>query len=77
MEALGTIAAAMEKVGFGRICCMGLRGVERLRFICGDAAVVGCRDSALLLVPEIGLTPAMAGQMFAAFGARWRCCIRS
>ena len=31
--------------------------------------------SALLLVPEIGLTPAMAGQMFAAFGVpKWRCC---
>ena len=26
--------------------------------------------SALLLVPEIGLTPAMAGQMFAAFGTQ-------
>ena len=36
---------------------------------CGDAAGAGCRqESALLLVPEIGLTPAMAGQMYAAFG---------
>ena len=36
--------------------------------LCGDAADAGRgEESALLLVPEIGLTPAMTGQMVAAF----------
>ena len=30
--------------------------------------------SSILLVPEIGLTPQMAGLLDAAFGERWRCC---
>jgi primosomal protein N' (replication factor Y) (superfamily II helicase) len=69
MEALGTIAAAMEKGGFRPHLLYGVTGSGKTSVY--FAAMQGALDvgkSALLLVPEIGLTPAMAGQMVAAFG---------
>ena len=69
MEALSSIAAAMAQGGFKPMLLYGITGSGKTSVYC--AAMQRALDagkSALLLVPEIGLTPAMAGQMFAAFG---------
>ena len=69
MEALGTIAAAMEKGGFRPHLLYGITGSGKTAvYVAAMQRALHAGDSALLLVPEIGLTPAMAGQMFAAFG---------
>jgi primosomal protein N' (replication factor Y) len=71
MEALSSIAAAMAQGGFKPILLYGITGSGKTAVYC--AAMQRALDagrSALLLVPEIGLTPAMAGQMFAAFGTQ-------
>jgi primosomal protein N' (replication factor Y) (superfamily II helicase) len=69
MEALGTIAAAMEKGGFRPHLLYGVTGSGKTTvYFAAMQRALDAGRSALLLVPEIGLTPAMAGQMFAAFG---------
>src|SRR5277367_3315946 len=69
MEALGTIAAAMEKGGFRPHLLYGVTGSGKTTvYFAAMQRALDAGKSALLLVPEIGLTPAMAGQMFAAFG---------
>ena len=73
MDALSTLAVALERgVSLRHICCMGLPGSGKTAvYLGGDAEGVGVRGkSSLMLVPEIGLTPAMTGQMVAAFGNR-------
>jgi primosomal protein N' (replication factor Y) len=69
MEALGTIAAAMAKGGFAPHLLYGVTGSGKtaVYFAAMQRALEAGR-SALLLVPEIGLTPAMTGQLVAAFG---------
>ncbi len=69
MEVVGTIAAAMEKGGFRPHLLYGVTGSGKtaVYFAAMRRALDGGKSS-LLLVPEIGLTPAMAGQMYAAFG---------
>lgn len=69
MEALGTIAAAMAKGGFAPHLLYGVTGSGKtaVYFAAMQRALAAGR-SALLLVPEIGLTPAMTGQLVAAFG---------
>jgi primosomal protein N' (replication factor Y) (superfamily II helicase) len=69
MEALGTIAAAMDKGGFRPHLVYGITGSGKTTvYFAAMQRALDAGKSALLLVPEIGLTPAMAGQMFAAFG---------
>ncbi|QHN04240.1 primosomal protein N' [Granulicella sp. WH15] len=70
MEAVGTIAAAMEKGGFRPHLLYGITGSGKTTvYFAAMQRALDAGRSALLLVPEIGLTPAMAGQMHAAFGS--------
>ena len=69
MEAVGTIAAAMAKGGFRPHLLYGVTGSGKTTvYFAVMQRALDAGKSALLLVPEIGLTPAMAGQMYAAFG---------
>ncbi len=69
MEAVGTIAAAMLKGGFRPHLLYGVTGSGKTAvYFAAMQRALDAGKSALLLVPEIGLTPAMAGQMYAAFG---------
>ena len=69
MEAVGTIAAAMLKGGFRPLLLYGVTGSGKTTvYFAAMQRALDAGKSALLLVPEIGLTPAMAGQMYAAFG---------
>ncbi len=70
MEALGTIAVAMEKGGFAPHLLYGVTGSGKTTvYFAAMQRALDAGKSALLLVPEIGLTPAMTGQLVAAFGS--------
>ena len=69
MEALSTIAVAMAKGGFQPHLLYGVTGSGKTTvYFAAMQRALDAGRSALLLVPEIGLTPAMTGQLVAAFG---------
>ncbi|HMG02300.1 MAG TPA: primosomal protein N' [Edaphobacter sp.] len=69
MEALGTIAAAIAKGGFAPHLLYGVTGSGKTTvYFAAMRRALDAGRSALLMVPEIGLTPAMTGQLVAAFG---------
>jgi primosomal protein N' (replication factor Y) len=69
-EALGTIVAAMEKGGFRPHLLYGVTGSGKTAvYVAAMQHALAAGKSALLLVPEIGLTPGTAAQMVAAFGS--------
>jgi primosomal protein N' (replication factor Y) len=69
MEAVGTVAAAMKKGGFQPHLLYGVTGSGKTTvYFAVMQRALDAGQSALLLVPEIGLTPAMTGQLVAAFG---------
>jgi len=68
-EALAGIVAALSEGGFKPHLLYGVTGSGKTAvYFAAMRRVLDTGKSALLLVPEIGLTPAMAGQMHAAFG---------
>ncbi|HZL26704.1 MAG TPA: primosomal protein N', partial [Acidobacteriaceae bacterium] len=69
-EALDTIVAAMTKGGFRPLLLYGVTGSGKTSvYFAAMKRALDAGKSSLLLVPEIGLTPAMAAQMVAAFGS--------
>ncbi len=70
MEVVGTLTAAVAKGGFRPHLLYGVTGSGKTAvYFAAMQRVLDAGMSSLLLVPEIGLTPAMAGQMVAAFGS--------
>ena len=70
-EALAAIAAATAQGGFRPMLLYGVTGSGKTSvYFAAMQRTLDAGKSALLLVPEIGLTPAMAGEMFAAFGSQ-------
>jgi primosomal protein N' (replication factor Y) (superfamily II helicase) len=69
MEALSSIAVALTEGGFKPHLLYGVTGSGKTTvYFAAIQRALEVGKGSLLLVPEIGLTPAMAGQMFAAFG---------
>jgi len=68
-EAYAAIAIALDKGGFQPHLLYGVTGSGKTAvYFAAMKRALEAGKSSLLLVPEIGLTPAMAAQMFAAFG---------
>jgi primosomal protein N' (replication factor Y) len=69
LEALSTIAISLNQNAFKAHLLYGITGSGKTAvYFAAMQRVLDSGRAALLLVPEIGLTPAMSGQMYAAFG---------
>jgi primosomal protein N' (replication factor Y) len=70
-QAFATIRAAIEAHQFHTFLLHGITGSGKTEvYLSAIEATLAAGRSALLLVPEIALTPAVAGQFFARFGDR-------
>jgi primosomal protein N' (replication factor Y) len=70
-EAFATIQAAIQEKQFRTFLLHGITGSGKTEvYLSAIEATLAEGRSALLLVPEIALTPAVAGQFFARFGDR-------
>ena len=70
MEALASIAVAMNRTEFRPYLLFGVTGSGKTAvYVAAMQRALQAGRSALLLVPEIGLTPATAATMVAAFGS--------
>lgn len=69
MEAVATIATALAAGAFKPHLLYGVTGSGKTTvYFAAMRRALDAGKSALLMVPEIGLTPAMTGQLVAAFG---------
>lgn len=67
--ALGSITQAMDERAFRPMLLHGVTGSGKTAvYLAAMRAALDARRTAILLVPEIGLTPQMAAQLFTSFG---------
>ncbi|HPS76923.1 MAG TPA: primosomal protein N' [Thermoanaerobaculaceae bacterium] len=70
-EVMATITGAMSQGGFRPFLLLGVTGSGKTEvYLRAAQAVVASGRQALVMVPEIGLTPALAGQLAGRFGDR-------
>jgi primosomal protein N' (replication factor Y) len=70
LEALATIAGAVDAPGFRPFLLHGVTGSGKTAvYLAAMRRTLDAGRTAILLVPEIGLTPAMAAQLHHAFGS--------
>src|SRR4029077_16130307 len=70
-QAFAAIRGAIESRQFHTFLLHGITGSGKTEvYLSAIEATLATGRSALLLVPEIALTPAVAGQFFARFGDR-------
>ncbi len=68
-DALRMVAAAMKAASFQPSLLVGVTGSGKTAvYLAAMQTALDTGNSAILLVPEIGLTPAMAAQLYTAFG---------